>query len=187
MSVKNNSISYKNLGLISILMIGLFALALPGCSDQSAASPVTSSSLIQQSAYNSLDIDETMQFSPHKINLQSTSTTSESVQAIISVVIPSDYHISDFAFTLSFNGEAVVDAYDFYYCYIDNNLVIYFNKSEVIASPVTQALANTTVVAAVDGYFTASSDTDSFTVDLSTVAEVEIIRPSQKNNTVSFR
>lgn len=169
--------------LTTLLAIG--ALALVGCSDQATNPGTTSTGYITQpsAAPTLVDADEgtiveTMQISPYKINLQSKGA-SESIQAIIGLAFPAGYHLAGFDFTLSFNDEDVTDAYDCYYCYIDQNLIISFRKNEVIASPVTESLANTEAVAAVNGFYRLESDEDSYDTWLSKVAMVEIISPSQ--------
>ena len=167
------------------MLLAVGALALAGCSDQATNTGATSTGDITQpsAAPTLVDADEativeTMQISPFKINLQSKGTA-ESVQAIIPLAFPAGYHLGGFDFTLSFNDEDVTDAYDCYYCYIDYNLIVYFRKTEVLASPVTQSLANTEAVAAVNGYYRLESDSDSYDTWLSKVAMVEIISPSQ--------
>lgn len=166
-----------------ILLAGILALAAIGCSDQATDSGLTGASEVALAAPSAVDydlepIEETMQVSPFKINLLSKGT-SESIMAIFGYAMPAGYHIVDFDFTLSFNGEAVVDAYDVYYCYIDNILQISFGKMDVINSEVTQALANTEAVATVDGYIIIESDEGTEEASFSRVAMVEIISPSQ--------
>ena len=184
--MKTQSINYskQTCTRLSVLALALCAFLMYGCGNQptdpgmitdtSMEKPVSSLSL---SELDPVTIEGTMQFSPHKINLQSVGA-SESVIAIIGLSIPGGFHLADYDFTLSFDGQDVTTAYDCYYCYIDDNLIISFDKSAVIASPVTLSYAGMKVVAAVNGYFRVESDTDGYNTTLSTVANVEILAPA---------
>ena len=169
---------------LTTIFLALLAFIMVGCSDQGTnpgtASTESISQMFTSSGLPDTDpepIEETMQISPYMINLQSKGTA-ESVHAIIGLYIPGNYHLTDYSFTLSFNGVDVTDANDCYYCYIDDNLIISFDKSEVLTSPVTIDLANSEAVAAVNGFFRVESDDDSYDTELSTVARVEIISPA---------
>jgi len=171
--------------LSALLIAGVLTLA--GCSEEnSSTGPTTDTDYTMLPAELSIDgpdgadIEGTMQLSTHMINLQSVGAA-ESVRAIVGLSIPGGYHLTDYDFTLSFNGEDVADAYDCYYCYIDDNLIISFRKSEIIASPVTGSLVNTEAVAAVNGFFRVESEDDGYDTSLSTVANVEIMSPSNSD------
>ena len=167
------------------LLLAVSMLTMYGCSDQAVNSDLTTDTDITQLVAspgpgNSDDetIEETMQISPHMLNLQANGTA-ESIRAIIGLYIPGSYHLTDYDFTLSFDGVDVTYAYDCYYCYVDNNLIISFDKTDVQTSQVTLDLINTVVVAGVDGYFRVESETDGYETTLSTIAQFEIISPSQ--------
>ena len=127
-------------------------------------------------------IEGAMQLSPDMINVRSVGA-SESVQAIVGLAIPAGYHLADYDFTLSFNDEDVTTAYDCYYCYVDNNLIISFRKNEILASPVTLGFVNTVAVATVSGYFRVEDEAGGYDTSLSTVASVEIFDPAHANKT----
>ncbi len=164
----------------------IVALVLIGCSS-SATDPAGGEEFVslQSSANRVTDpaddpIEETMQISPYMINLQSRGA-SESIRAIIGLSFEAGYALSDYQFTLSFNGVDVIDAYDCYYCYIDDNLIISFDKRDVIESPVTQALEDSEAVAAVNGFYRVSNGENEYDTWLSTVAMVEIVSPSRSD------
>jgi len=170
---------------LSILLLAICTLILAGCSDNATNSGLaTDTDISQQTASSGFKeltvstIEETMQISPHMINLQSIGA-SESVLAIIGLPFPAGYYLTDFDFTLSFNGEDVIEAYDCYYCYVDNNLIISFNKNDIISNPVTLGIANTEAVAAVNGYYRIGNGDDSYDTWLSKVAGVQILNPSK--------
>jgi len=184
MKTRLTSRSKNRFAKLSTLLLAFWVSTLFGCSDQATNSGLaTDTDITQPVASPSLNdpdqetLEGTMQISPHMINLQSNGAA-ESVLAIVGLAIPAGYYLTDFDFTLSFNDEDVTKAYDCYYCYVDNNLIISFRKSEVLSSPVTLKFVNTEVVAAVNGYFRVESESDGYDTQLSTVASVEIIGPA---------
>lgn len=185
MNTISTSRSTNTFAKLSTLLLAFCVSTLFGCSDQitnpglATDIDIPEQVVSQSLSYPDLEtIEGTMQISPHMINVQSNGAA-ESVRAIIGLGIPGGYRVTDFDFTLSFNDEDVTKAYDCYYCYVDNNLIISFGKSEVISSPVTLEFVNTEVVAAVNGYFRLESDSDSYDTQVSTVASVEIVGPAQ--------
>ncbi|UCC43709.1 MAG: hypothetical protein JSU65_11360 [Candidatus Zixiibacteriota bacterium] len=169
-----------------IVLAAVSLLVMVGCSNQptepeAEAVEIVTSRQITTASLSVADqvLETTAHMSPYMINLQSQGA-SESVLAIIRIGIPSGYRLTDYDFTLSFNGDDVIDAYRCVYCYIDDNLIISFAKDEVIASPVSIALANTVAEAGVNGYFRVESDSDGYDTQLSAVGSVEIISPAKK-------
>lgn len=121
-------------------------------------------------------IEGTMQMSPDQINVRNVGT-SESIQALVTVVIPAGYVlIMDYIMTSRFIQEDVTTAYDVYYCPIDNNMKISFLRSEILASPVTLKYVNTVAVAAVNGYFRVEGEDGSYDTSLSTKDDFGDIR-----------
>jgi len=181
--------SKDTLARLSALLLAVCLLAVFGCENQPTDPGMATSAATEKAvASTSLDdadmeiIEGPMQISPHMINLQSVGA-GESIRAIVGLAIPAGYYLTDYDFTLSFNDEDVTVAYDCYYCYVDNNLIISFKKSEILESPVTLEYVNTEAIAAVNGYFRVESDDDGYDTSLSTTAVVEIINPAHTNQT----
>lgn len=93
---------------------------------------------------------QTMTMSPHKIVLNAVGA-SEDVQAIIGMTLPGGYTITDFDITLKFDDQVVAEAASVYYCAIDDNLLVGFDKEQLLANPLVIAMAGTTVAATVEG------------------------------------
>jgi len=85
---------------------------------------------------------QTMSIAPFKIVLNQQGKT-ESIQAVIPMTLESGYMFSDCEATLYIGGVAIAEAYDAKYCYIDNNLLVYFGRSGVIGSEVLAELTGT--------------------------------------------
>ena len=120
--------------------------------------------------------------SPHKIVLNSQGNA-EDVQAIIPITISSGYSFTEGEATLRFSGDEVARSTTMRYCYIDNNLIIKFDKTELLHNPVVIALAGKTVTATVEGSFTATdADGNTYTQDFSGSDQVIIVAPGKNGN-----
>jgi len=105
---------------------------------------------------------DTPQTSPHRIVLNAQGKT-EDVLAIMPMPIGGGYLLTEANGTLSLNGEAVAEALSIRYSYIDDSLVISFDRDQLLSNPSVRALAGTSVTAIVEGSFTAAnSDGDSY-------------------------
>lgn len=123
---------------------------------------------------------EAMTMSPHKIVLNAQGQF-EDVQAVISMPLAAGYTLADYQVTLMFNSIPVSDAFDFRYCYADANFLASFDRAGIQSNPEVIAMANTTVTAVVEGWFTAvASDGSSYTKAFSCSDAVEIVDPKKK-------
>ena len=104
---------------------------------------------------------DTAQTNPHRILLNAQGNT-EDVFAIMPMSIGGGYLLTEANGTLSLNGEAVAEAISIRYSYIDDSLVVSFDRDQLLGNPSVTALAGTMVTATVEGSFTAAnSDGDS--------------------------
>ena len=117
--------------------------------------------------------------SPHKLILNSQGNA-EDVQAIVPMFITSGYMFTTGEATLEFDGIEVAVSISMRYCYVDDNLLIGFDKEELLQNPDVIAMAGTTVTARVEGSFTATNaDGDTYTKDFSGTDQVEIVAPGK--------
>lgn len=120
-----------------------------------------------------------MTIAPHRIVLNAVGQ-SESVQAVIRTPIQPGYALSDYSLVLKFNGVTVSEAYDLYYCVIDDNFLASFDRAALLANPVVQAMANTTVTATVEGWFSAEDgDGNTYAETISCAEQVQIVKPGK--------
>lgn len=123
---------------------------------------------------------EEMTMSPYKIILNAKGQF-EDMQAVIRMSMDAGYILSDYQVSLALNGVTVGEAISFRYCYIDDNFLAGFDRTAVQANPDVIALANTTVTATVEGWFTAvNSEGDTYTQYFSCTDTMEIIDPDKK-------
>ena len=117
--------------------------------------------------------------SPHKLVLNSQGNA-EDVQAIIPIGIPSGYAFTTGEATLEFDGVEVAVSISMRYCYVDDNLIVGFDKEELLQHPEVIALAGMTVTATVQGTFTITdADGNTSTRDFSGSDQVEIVAPGK--------
>jgi hypothetical protein len=120
-----------------------------------------------------------MTMSPHKLVLNSVGS-SEDVQAIIPMTITAGYTFTAGEATLRFDGIEVATTISLRYCYIDDNLIVSFDKTALLQNPDVIALAGMVVTAEVEGSFTATdADGNTYTQDFSGTDEVEIVAPGK--------
>lgn len=120
-----------------------------------------------------------MTMSPHMLVLNSVGS-SEDVQAIIPLVITSGYTFTSGEATLRFDGVEVATTVSMRYCYIDDNLIVSFDKTALLQNPDVIAMAGMIVTAEVEGSFTATDgDGNTYTQDFSGTDEVEIVAPGK--------
>ena len=121
-----------------------------------------------------------MTMSPHRIILNAQGQF-ENVQAVIRIPLKSGYVLADYDVTLSFDGIAISDAYEFRYCYIDDNFLASFERTPIQVNPVVIAMAGETVCATVEGWFSATSaDGTSYTQTFSCNDLVDIVDPDKR-------
>ena len=128
----------------------------------------------------SLSLAEDMTVCPYKIVLNAQGK-SESVQAVIRMPMKPGYVLDDWHVTLSFNSTLISEAYAFRYCPIDDNFLASFDRAALLGNPDVIAMANTTVVATVEGWYTGvAADGDSYTHEFLCTELVEIVDPDVK-------
>ena len=128
-------------------------------------------------AMPSISLAEDMTVGPHKIVLNAKGNF-EDVQAVIRMPMTPGYVLADWQVTMSFNSILVSEAYAFRYCPIDDNFLASFDRTALQANPDVIAMANTTVVATVEGWYTGvASDGDSYTHEFFCTELVEIVDP----------
>lgn len=121
---------------------------------------------------------DTVSISPYKIILNAQGQA-ESILAIMPMSL-GGYQFDSGEATLSLNGETVATTVDMRYCYIDDNLLIYFDRAQLLAHPTVIALAGSTVTATVTGSFTAvNADGESYSRDFEASDQVEILAPGK--------
>lgn len=121
---------------------------------------------------------ESVNICPHKIILNAEGNYDD-VQAIIHMVLPSS-NIVDFDVVLRFNGVDVATAESAFYCAIDDNLIVGFDRKELQDNPDVIALAGQPVTATVEGSVTVFDGVTLTTREFSGTDPVQILKPGQK-------
>ena len=120
-----------------------------------------------------------MTVSPHRIVLNAVGQT-QSIQTIIRTPMEEGFTLTDYSLVLKFDGVTVGEAYDLFYCVADANFLARFDRAAILANPEVQAMANTTVTATVEGWYTAEdADGNTYTADLVGSAPVQIYKPGK--------
>ncbi len=124
---------------------------------------------------------EAMTMSPFKIILNAQGQWDD-IQAIIGMNLGACTVVTDFDVQLYFDGKLITDANAVWYCAIDDNLFVYFDRQTIQDSPVVADLAGGVVQAEVKGWFTAENwdGTDSITRSIDAYDDVEILKPGRK-------
>ncbi|MFZ5979539.1 MAG: hypothetical protein ACOYVF_02805 [Candidatus Zixiibacteriota bacterium] len=123
---------------------------------------------------------EEMTMSPHKIILNAQGQFQD-IQAVIRIPLQAGYSLTDYQVTLKFNDIPVSEAFDFRYCYIDDNFLASFDRTALQANPTVIAMANTVVIATVEGWFEGTAaDGATYTQDFFCTDQVEIVKPDEK-------
>lgn len=112
---------------------------------------------------------------PHKIVLNAQGKA-DSVQANIPIGLPGT-RIADFDVSLWFGDTEVAQAESARYCVIDDMLIIGFDRTTLQENPDVQAMANTTVIATVEGWVLDNSGT---TTSFSGTDRVQIVKRGKK-------
>lgn len=121
---------------------------------------------------------QTMSICPSKIVLNQQGNT-ESFQALVPTALQAGYVFSECSATLSIGGVFIADSYSAKYCYLDNNLMVYFDRTGVLSSKAVADMANTFQTAAVEGTFTmVNADGDYISRTFVAYDEVEIVDPN---------
>ena len=125
-------------------------------------------------------LGEDMTMSPHKIILNAQGQF-DNVQAVIRMPMMPGYSLSNYQVFLSFDGIMVSEAYEFRYCYIDDNFLASFDRTAIQANQDVIGMAGRIVSAEVSGWFEAvDSYGNSYRKDFSYFDDVEILDPGMK-------
>ncbi len=123
---------------------------------------------------------QTMTIAPFKLVLNQQGKA-ESVQAVIPILLESGFMFSGCEATLYIGGVAIADNYDAKYCYIDDNLLVYFVRTEVLSDEAVADMAGTTQTATVEGILVMEdADGNSISQGFSRDDDVEIVDPDKK-------
>ena len=115
---------------------------------------------------------------PHKIILNAEGQ-SDDVQAIVRIVLPSA-SLESFDAVLYLDGVEVAVAESAYYCAVDDNLIIGFDRTDLQNNPDVQALAGQTVVAEVVGSVVVNCGDELVEESFSGSDTVQILKPGKK-------
>ena len=85
-------------------------------------------------------LGQSMTMSPYKICLNANGQ-SDNFQAVIPMTLEPGYTYYGCEATLYIDGQFIADSYGAKYCYIDDNLLVYFDRDEVLSNPVLEELA----------------------------------------------
>jgi hypothetical protein len=119
---------------------------------------------------------------PDRIVLNSVQGNAEDIQAIIPMTIDAGYSFAEGSAILRFGEDIVASSIYIRYCYIDNNLLISFDKTALLNNPIVIEMVGSTVAATVEGSFTAIDiDGNTYTQSFSGTDQV-IILDQGKNN-----
>ncbi len=125
---------------------------------------------------------QTMTIAPFKIVLNQQGNT-ESIQTVIPMLLESGYMFSSCTATLTFGDAAVFENYDAKYCYIDDNLLIYFDRATILNADEVAAIANTIQTATVEGTMVmVNTDGDFLSRGFTAYDNVEIVDPDKSVN-----
>ncbi len=112
---------------------------------------------------------------PSKLVLRSANGAGESIDAIFQLPLPAGVSILGCEATMIAGGSTIATSTDFKYCWIDQNLIVYFDKKEVLASPVIAGNAGRSLTLRVAGALTVADDELAFDVPFDGVDEVDIV------------
>jgi hypothetical protein len=130
-------------------------------------------------ATSGLLLGDSVRISPYKIILNAQGQA-EDVLAIMPMSMPAGYLFEDGNASLSLNGEFVAEAISMRYCYVDDNLLISFDREQLLNHPIVISLAGSTATATVEGSFTAvNADGQIYTRTFSASDLVEILSPGK--------
>jgi hypothetical protein len=125
-------------------------------------------------------LSDEMTMSPHKIVLNAQGQF-DNVQAVIRIALRAGYRLSDYEVRLRFNDIVVSEAYDFRYCYVDDNFLASFDRTALQANPAVIDMAGTVATATVEGWFEGTADDgNTYTQAFSCTDLVEILDPDKK-------
>lgn len=123
---------------------------------------------------------QTMTIAPFKIVLNQQGKT-ESIQAVIPISLEAGYMFSGCEATLYIGDVDIADAYSAKYCYIDDNLIVYFERTGVLNSAALAEMAGTTQTATVEGSLVmVDADGNFLSQGFSRYDYVEIVDPDMK-------
>jgi hypothetical protein len=121
-----------------------------------------------------------MSMTPYKIILNAQGQ-SDSFQSVLHMSLPSDYQLIDYQVELYINDILVSTAYDFRYCYIDDNFLAQFDRAEVLDTLQLLDLESDIATAKVLGwYYAENASGDSLLRNFEGIDTVEILAPGRK-------
>lgn len=123
---------------------------------------------------------EPVSMTPFKIVLNAKGQ-SEDFQAIVSMNLVGGSRVIDFDITLWFNEFEIEKAKSAFYCVIDDNLLVGFDRTSVLANPDVAALAGQPVVATVEGWIAIEAYDGGAPIirSFSGTDDVEIVNPGR--------
>lgn len=121
---------------------------------------------------------EQVSICPHKIVLNAEGQ-SDDVQAIVSIVLPSA-NLESFDAVLILDGVEVAVAESAFYCAVDDNLIIGFDRTDLQNNPDVKALAGETVIAEVVGSVIVDDGGELVEISFSGSDRVQIVKPGNK-------
>ena len=125
--------------------------------------------------------DVSTMIAPHKLVLNAKGQ-SQDIQAVLRMTLGSGYVLASYDVGLEIGGVTVAQAFDFRYCYVDDNFLASFDRLSVQEHPVVVALAGSTVSATVRGSYVAVNVNDGTSVTRTFVGrdDMEIVDPDRK-------
>ncbi len=122
---------------------------------------------------------ESITIAPYRIILNAKGQF-EDLHVVVRMPIPAGYQVTDTVASLYFNGIEVSQAFAAVYCYIDDNLLVSFDRTELQANPDVVSMANSVVQAEIVGYVVlTNADGDEIQQNFSGIAPVEILKPGK--------
>jgi hypothetical protein len=125
---------------------------------------------------------QSMTLCPYKIVLNALGN-SETVQAVIPITLETGYMFSEAYATLSVGGEVIAQSSGARYCYVDDNLLVYFIRDDVYTSETLLAMAGSDPqIATVTGDMAlVNADGEELTIPFTRTDEVLIVDPEKKD------
>ena len=123
--------------------------------------------------------DVIVNMSPHRIILNAKSKGAlQDVQAIIPMYLPAGCQIADFEVTLKLDDAPVAEAFDLRYCFVDDNLLVSFDRQEIQSYCIENTLTGEGIKATVAGWLVAvKTDGSEVRIDFTGDDLVDILNP----------
>ncbi|UCE23665.1 MAG: hypothetical protein JSU74_10235 [Candidatus Zixiibacteriota bacterium] len=125
-------------------------------------------------------LGQSMTICPFKIVLNALGKA-ETVQAVIPIGLQPGYMFSSCNATLWINNEVIAESNYARYCYIDDNLLVYFDRLDVYTNPVLEEMAGSTYTATVAGDMVlVNGEGDEISIPFERIDQVLIVDPEKK-------